>query len=247
MDTIKAAGRFLRLALRPLPGWWGAVTAVPAVAGLILTAIGWLTNHAPWGWLALVALVAYLFLLAGVRLQQYKDDSLRPGLTFGEVWDDYCDLGDAQGRTIGQAALVGGSIVNNPPGHRSEKAISDAFVTLEIIGNGIRHRAETRWRESPQHVEKSKWEPKQRSKITLHPNDESHPFDVVVRPRGFAEALVFADLRLAVPPGRYMVNVTVRGVGLDPNWMGAMELEIPMRPEEPMGIAVDSQGRQVPA
>jgi hypothetical protein len=132
------------------------MTAVPAVAGLILTGVGWLTNHAPWGWLALVALVAYLFLLAGVRLQQYKDDSLRPGLTFGEVWDDYCDLGNAQGRTIGQAALVGGSIVNNPPGHRPEQAISDAFVTLEIIGSGIRHRAETRWRESPQHVEKSK-------------------------------------------------------------------------------------------
>ena len=237
MDTIKATGRFLWLALRPLPGWWGSVTAVPAMAALIL-AIGWLTRHAAWGWVAIFALIAYLFLLAGIRLQRHKDESLHPGLMFGAIWEDLCDLGNVQGWTLGQAALVGGSIVNDPLGHRPEQAITSAFVTLEIVGNGIRHRAETRWRESPQHVGKSKWEPMQRSKITLHPNDEPHPFDVVARPSGFSDAFVFPDTRLMVPPGKYSVNVTVRGVGLDPDWVGAMELEIPAAPDEPMRIAV---------
>jgi hypothetical protein len=244
MDTIKAIGRFLLLALRPLPGWWAVMTAVPAVAGLILTVIVWLTKHAAWGSVTLVALIAYLFLVAGTRLQRYKDHSLHPNLAFGEMWDDVCDLGDAQGRTIGQAALVGGSIINNPPGHRPEQAISEAFVTLEVLGNGIRHRVETRWRESPQHVEKPKWDPKQLSKITLHPNDESHPFDVVARPNGATNAFVFAVPHLAVPPGRFTVNVTVRGVGLDPNWVGAMKLDTPTDPEEPMRIAVVSGGRR---
>jgi hypothetical protein len=52
---------------------------------------------------------------------------------------------------------------------------------------------------------------------------------------------VFAAPQLTVPPGRFTVNVTVRGVGLDPNWMGAMELGIPADPEEPMRMAVISQ------
>lgn len=163
---------------------------------------------------------------------------------FGEIWEDVCELGNVQGWTLGQATLVGGSIVNNPPGHRPERAITNAFVTLEIVGNGIHHRVETRWRESPQHVGKSKWEPKQRSKITLYPNDESHPFDVVARPFGFSDAYVFSDMRLMVPPGKYALNVTIRGVGLDPNWLGAMELDVPTTSDEPMRIAAVSHGRQ---
>lgn len=185
--------------------------------------------------------------MAGIQLQRHKDASLRPSLEFGEVWHDFCDLGNAQGWTIGQVALVGGSIVNNPLGHRPNQAVPNAFVTLEIGGNGIAYQAETRWRESPQHVEKSKWEPKQRSKITLYPNGESHPFDVVARPWGAINAFIFTAPHLAVPPGAYTVNVTVRGVGLDPNWVGAMELEIPTEPEEPMRVTTVSQGRQVPA
>jgi hypothetical protein len=218
---------------------------VPIVAAAVLATIFWLTKHAAWGFVALLALLAVLFFVAGIRLQWYKDSSLHPGLVFGQPWKDICDLGNAEGLTVGQAALVGGSIINNPPGHRPERAISQAFVTLEILGadNGVRHRAETRWRESPQHVEKPKWEPMQLSKITLHPNDEPHPFDVVARPLGATDAFMFPNMRLRVPPGQYSVNVTVRGVGLDPNWQGMMELEIPEFPYEQMRIAVVSPER----
>jgi hypothetical protein len=245
LETIKTVGRFLWLAVRPIPGWWGAATAVPVVAAAVLTALSWLTEHAAWGFVALLALFAYLFLLAGVRLQRYKDDSLHPGLEFGEPWKDICDVFNTQGSKVGHAALVGGSIVNDPPGHRPERAITEAFVTLEVLGteNGVRHRTETRWRESPQYVAKPSWEPMQRSKITLHPNDEPHPFDVVARPFGDAYAFVFPHVGLGVPPGKYTINVAVRGVGLDPNWQGMMELEVPESPDEQMRIAVVSPER----
>ena len=67
---------------------------------------------------------------------------------------------------------------------------------------------------------------------------------MVARPFGFSDAYVFSDMRLMVPPGKYTVNVTVRGVGLDPNWLGAMELDVPTTSDEPMRIAVVSHGRQ---
>jgi hypothetical protein len=52
----------------------------------------------------------------------------------------------------------------------------------------------------------------------LYPNDELHLFNVVTRPFGFADAYVFSDMRLTVPPGKYAVNVALRHEA----WGGAL-------------------------
>jgi hypothetical protein len=219
---LRAAWQFVSLSFRPIPRVWGLLTALPLGAVL-----AWFYSHEGWFLVAASGFIALLMLVAGTGLQLTKDASLRPGIRFGPTWTKRSGFLTRSGEPIASGTVVGGTIRNNPPGRRPDQVVRHAHVGLSFVREGVEEcGVVTRWCETEQHIRKEPREPEKRSKLDLEPNDEEHAFDVACRLDGSTRTYTFVGNH-PLAPGGYRVLVTLKGVGLDPDWVRELALHVP--------------------
>jgi len=229
-------GRFFTLAVKPAKWAWNLIGAgLSGVAG----GVAWLTDRPLLGMVLILAALALLFLVAGVRSQQALDATYRAWVVVvGPVLSPEMeirlrrDIADAQSRTYKRSDLqylplrakaVRLRIMNDPPGRRQEAAVTNAWVQVTYCRDGVPVLDQMgRWTEKPQPTDTPltvplAGMPPDTAVLDLLPNAQPHDIDIAARLIEGGEgyfALRFDGDWVPLESEDYDVRVVVRGEGM---------------------------------